>query len=76
MGLIRSSKCMYCGEKVKNTQYGQCESCGEYWHLQCAKGNADFRQAHESGLIKDKDYYRFNCPSCGYVMEKKESHIL
>jgi len=76
MGLLRSEKCMYCGHSVEGTEYAQCENCGEYWHLTCAKGNADFRQAHDSGLIRDKHYYQFNCPNCGYVMQQRRTSFL
>jgi RNase P subunit RPR2 len=70
---LLSSECMYCEKDVGDTKYGTCDNCEEHWHLVCAKQNADLRQAHDDGIIKDEHHMQFNCPNCGHIMRETES---
>ncbi|PSP58459.1 hypothetical protein BRC72_04870 [Halobacteriales archaeon QH_7_66_36] len=71
MGLIRSSKCLICGNKAKDAQYLQCNGCGEYFHIQCGKSRGDLKQGGTSGIIRKKTQYHWDCPNCAHTATKK-----
>ena len=71
MGLIRSKKCMYCGNKAKDARYAHCNGCGEYFHIQCALSRGDLKKGQTSGIISKKQQVHWDCPNCAHTATKK-----
>lgn len=60
MGLLRSS-CYYCGDTGVEEK---CGNCGTKFHVDCARNAGHLQLKDESGLIRSKTKYRWNCPTC------------